>query len=33
MRFYEKNGYRRTGKITDFFGMLLIEYAKSFAQA
>jgi ribosomal protein S18 acetylase RimI-like enzyme len=33
MRFYEKNGYRRTGKITDFFGMPLIEYAKSFAQA
>ena len=33
MRFYEKNGYRRTGKITDFFGMSLIEYAKSFAQA
>ena len=33
MRFYEKNGYRRTGKITDFFGMPLIEYAKSFSQA
>lgn len=33
MRFYEKNGYRRTGKITDFFGMPLIEYAKSFPQA
>jgi ribosomal protein S18 acetylase RimI-like enzyme len=28
MRFYEKNSYRRTGKITDFFGMPLIEYAK-----
>ena len=33
MRFYEKNGYRRTGKTTDFFGMPLIEYAKSFPQA
>jgi ribosomal protein S18 acetylase RimI-like enzyme len=32
MRFYEKNGYRRTGKITDFFGMPLIEFAKAFAQ-
>ena len=30
MRFYEKNGFARTGKITDFFGMPLIEYAKSF---
>jgi ribosomal protein S18 acetylase RimI-like enzyme len=30
MRFYEKNNYRRTGKITDFFGMPLIEYAKHF---
>jgi GNAT superfamily N-acetyltransferase len=30
MRFYEKNRYRRTGKITDFFGMPLIEYAKHF---
>ena len=30
MRFYERNGFRRTGKITDFFGMPLIEYAKSF---
>jgi ribosomal protein S18 acetylase RimI-like enzyme len=28
MRFYEKNGFRRTGRITDFFGMPLIEYAK-----
>jgi len=30
MRFYEKNGYRRTEKITDFFGMPLIEYIKHF---
>jgi GNAT superfamily N-acetyltransferase len=28
MRFYEKNGFTRTGKITDFFGMPLTEYAK-----
>src|SRR5580704_118193 len=25
-RFYEKNGFHRSGKITDFFGMPLIEY-------
>jgi len=30
MRFYEKNGFRRTGKVTDFFGMPLIEYLKYF---
>jgi ribosomal protein S18 acetylase RimI-like enzyme len=30
MRFYEKNSYCHTGKITDFFGMSLIEYAKHF---
>ena len=29
MRFYEKNGYVRSGRITDFFGMDLIEYEKS----
>ena len=28
-RFYEKNGYNRSGKITDFFGMPLIEYVKT----
>ncbi len=28
MRFYERNGYRGTGRIGDFFGMRLIEYAK-----
>jgi len=28
MRFYEKNGFERTGKVTDFFGMPLIEYVK-----
>jgi len=30
MRFYEKNGFARTGNVADFFGMPLIEYAKSF---
>ena len=28
MRFYEKHGYRRSGNVTDFFGMPLIEYIK-----
>ena len=28
MRFYEKNGYRRSGKVADFFGMPLPEYVK-----
>ena len=28
MRFYEKHGYRRSGKVSDFFGMLLFEYYK-----
>jgi len=32
MHFYEKNGFTRTGKIADFFGMPLIEYAKSLTQ-
>jgi ribosomal protein S18 acetylase RimI-like enzyme len=27
--FYEKRGYRRTGRVTDFFGMPLHEYARS----
>jgi ribosomal protein S18 acetylase RimI-like enzyme len=26
--FYERNGFHRSGKITDFFGMPLIEYLK-----
>jgi len=26
--FYEKNGYRRSGHVSDFFGMRLIEYVK-----
>jgi ribosomal protein S18 acetylase RimI-like enzyme len=28
MRFYENHGYRRSGTITDFFGMPLHEYVK-----
>ena len=28
MKFYEKHGYHRSGKIGDFFGMPLIEYEK-----
>lgn len=32
MKFYEKHGYSRTGRIADFFGMRLIEYAKEFGQ-
>ena len=29
MRFYEKNGFKRTGRAMQFFGMPLIEYRKS----
>jgi len=29
MRFYEKHGYRRSGTVSDFFGMPLIEYQKT----
>jgi GNAT superfamily N-acetyltransferase len=29
MRFYERNGFRPSGKVQDFFGMPLIEYAKA----
>lgn len=28
MRFYERNGFRRTGTIADFFGMPMFEYVK-----
>jgi GNAT superfamily N-acetyltransferase len=28
--FYEKNGYAPSGKVTDFFGMPLFEYVKTF---
>lgn len=27
-RFYEKHGYRRSGRVSDFFGMRLHEYVK-----
>jgi ribosomal protein S18 acetylase RimI-like enzyme len=29
MRFYERHGYRRSGRTQDFFGMPLIEYVKA----
>ena len=29
MRFYEKHGFRATGRVADFFGMPLFEYQKS----
>ena len=29
MKFYEKHGYHRSGKIGDFFGVPLIEYEKN----
>jgi GNAT superfamily N-acetyltransferase len=29
MRFYEKNGYVRSGTTSDFFGMALVEYVKA----
>jgi ribosomal protein S18 acetylase RimI-like enzyme len=28
IRFYERSGYRRSGKVADFFGMPLSEYVK-----
>ena len=28
IRFYERNGYVATGRLSDFYGMTLIEYAK-----
>jgi len=31
MRFYEKHGYRRSSKVSDFFGMPLFEYVKTLA--
>ena len=29
IRFYEKKGFRPSGKIADFFGMPLLEYVKT----
>jgi ribosomal protein S18 acetylase RimI-like enzyme len=28
IRFYERHGYRQTGRVSDFYGMELVEYAK-----
>ena len=28
IRFYEKHGYRPSGRVSDFFGMPLVEYVK-----
>jgi len=28
VRFYERNGYRASGRVTAFFGMPLFEYVK-----
>lgn len=33
MKFYEKHGYSRSGRVSDFFGMSLIGYAKQIADA
>lgn len=33
MRFYERHGFRRSGKVTDFFGMPLHGYVKVLRQA
>jgi GNAT superfamily N-acetyltransferase len=33
MRFYERHGYKPTGKVGDFFGMPLYEYAKELCQS
>ena len=30
IRFYERNGFRPSGKVTDFFGIPLFEYVKTF---
>jgi GNAT superfamily N-acetyltransferase len=31
IKFYEKNGYRKSERIADFFGMALVEYVKHLA--
>jgi len=33
MRFYERQGYRRSGRVTDFFGMPLFQYEKLLPRA
>lgn len=32
MRFYERNGFRPSGRVTDFFSMPLFEYVKSLTE-
>jgi GNAT superfamily N-acetyltransferase len=32
IRFYERNGFRRSGHVGDFFGMALIEYVKTIGE-
>jgi ribosomal protein S18 acetylase RimI-like enzyme len=32
IRFYERNGFRPSGRVTDFFGMPLFEYVKNLAE-
>jgi len=32
IQFYERNGYRLSGKITDFYGMPLFEYEKNWSE-
>lgn len=32
VRFYERNGFRASGKVSDFFGMPLFEYVKSWGR-
>jgi len=32
IQFYERNGYRPSGKITDFYGMPLFEYEKNWSE-
>jgi ribosomal protein S18 acetylase RimI-like enzyme len=29
IRFYERHGFRATGRVTDFYGMPLYEYSKT----
>ncbi len=29
MAFYERNGFRRSGRVSDFYGMPLVEYVKT----
>ena len=33
MRFYEAHGYRASGRVSDFFGMELLEYVKPLSQS